>query len=511
MFYHSKRRLLFRSAAAFLILTATLCGRFLYGLHADNAAMQDMILLVHTPPAAGAAVLVVAPHCGDETLGVGGLIAGAVRRGARVSVAFVTNGDGFPMAVSREYRRLYPRPKDYERMARERQTEARQALARLGVPRERIFFLGYPDRGVAELWNRCWTHDRPYTSRFTGCSASPYGNSFHPGAVYCGRDLMLDLEALFRKVRPQWLYIPDSGDDHPDHWATYCFATAALGELRLDACSPCRSPFSRRAGGGGRSGQDWAGTQVFTYLVHRGDWPVPQGLQREARLVPPAPLAHLDTRWSSLVLTAPEEAEKEAALLCYRSQTAVMKRFLTSFIRRDELFGTLPPEELVRGSGGSSQCQVAIADATCDTLLRRLEGSGDLSVVEAGVAGDRLRLRLSARLPLSPRLTYTLRVHPLGRGAAGAEPVPVRFDHLRCRAPAAQGECSGTGLALSIPLARLDHASSILVGADSRMGRMAIDRVGWRLLWLPAERRPATVVRRDLGTVRADEGRLAQR
>jgi LmbE family N-acetylglucosaminyl deacetylase len=488
---HSKRRLLFRSIAALLILSATLCGRFLYGLHADNAAMQGIVLPAHMPPAAGARVLVVAPHC-DETLGAGGLIADAVRRGAQVSVAFVTNGDGFPMAVTRECRRLYPGPNDYQAMARERQAEARQALARLGVPRERIYFLGYPDRGVAELWNSYWAPDRPYTSHYTGCSVSPYGDSFHQGAVYCGRDLMLDLESLLRKVRPQWVYLPHPADDHPDHWATYCFTTAALEELRDAAPRPLGSPLlSRAVMGGPASHSPWVEPQVFTFLVHRGDWPVPQGMRRDARLVPPAPLAHLDTEWSSLALTGAEEADKEAALLCYRSQTAVMKRFLTSFVRQDELFGTLSPEEIVSADRSRGALQTAISDSICDTLFRRVEGSGDLAGVEAGLTGDALQLRVSARLPLSPRLSYNVRLHPLGSDTETAAPLTIPFSHLRCREPAVDGNCSGAEMEIRVPLALLGHPAAVLVGADSRMGRVPIDRVAWRLLRLPEGSRSA--------------------
>ncbi len=493
MLSHPKRRLLFRWLVSLLILGVTLCGRFLYGLHADNAAMQAVILPAHTPPAPGAAVLVIAPHCDDETLGAGGLIADAARRGARVTVAFVTNGDGFPMAVSREYRRLYPGPNDYERMARQRQEEAREAMARLGVPSDRIYFLGYPDRGIAELWNRYWTPDRPYTSRYTGCAASPYGNSFHPGAVYCGRDLMTDLEALLHQVKPRWLYIPHPGDDHPDHWATYCFAAAALEEVRQTATPITISgpvPPKDASTPGRPSG--WEEPQVYSYLVHRGDWPVPQGLQRDTRLVPPAPLAQLDTRWTTLALTAADEADKEAALLCYRSQTAVMKRFLTSFIRRDELFGTLTPASLDQKDGQSEVYQPAIADSTDDTLVRRLEGSGDLTGVQAGVSRDCLRLRVFARLPLSPRLTYTLRIHPLSRDAAAGKPLSIPFHHLRCEDDRIEGHCSGSALEASIPLARLGHPPCVMVGADSRLGRMAIDRVCWRLLRLPEDRRLAS-------------------
>src|SRR5205814_52716 len=82
----SKRLLLARSTVALCLLGATLCGRFLYGIHAENAAMQWMALPGHELPAKGESVLVIAPHCDDETLGAGGMIAEATRRGARVTV-----------------------------------------------------------------------------------------------------------------------------------------------------------------------------------------------------------------------------------------------------------------------------------------------------------------------------------------------------------------------------------------------------------------------------------------
>jgi LmbE family N-acetylglucosaminyl deacetylase len=470
----SHRRFLFRATLTLLILVAALCGRFFYSLHAANAAMQTVFLPSHDAPAPGSSVLVVAPHCDDETLGVGGLIADATRRGCRVSVVFVTNGDGFPMAVSRQYRKLPLWKADYRRLARQRQKEARAALANLGVPAERTFFLGYPDGGVAQLWNRHWVPDEAYRSPFTGCTSSPYPDSFRHGAVYCGLDLMRDLGTLLQRLQPSWLYVPHPGDDHPDHWATHCFSVAALEGWREEQTQTIRQH--------GRPDD----VRLFTYLVHRGDWPVPQGLHRESRLVPPAPLAWLDTRWSKLELSTQALADKEAALRCYRSQTAVMKRFLTSFIRRDELLGAVPPESVAPGPDGSRRWRTAIADTTQDTLIRGIEGSADITTVAASVTRDRLRLRVTTRRPLSPRLTYTLRLHPLGHGAEQAQPLTIPFHRFRCAEPLVDGSCEGQDLEVSVPLAVLGNPSAILVGADSRLGRVPIDRVSWRLLRLPA-------------------------
>jgi LmbE family N-acetylglucosaminyl deacetylase len=491
----TNRRLLARFTLAFCLLGATLCGRFLYGIHAENAAMQGMLLPVHELPAKGESVLVVAPHCDDETLGAGGMIAEATRRGARVTVAFITNGDGYPMAVSREYRRLRLHPEDYQRMARLRQGEARSALAHLGVPSDHILFLGYPDGGIAALWNQYWRPNHPYRSRFTGCSVSPYRDGFRPGAVYCGQTLMGDVEELLRRVRPQWLYLPHPGDDHPDHWATHCFTMAALEELRGEP-RPVIGPVW--------PGQGWDSTRVFTYLVHRGDWPVPQGLRRGARLVPPAPLAHLDTQWSSLTLSPTAEREKEAALGSYKSQMAVMKRFLDSFVRRDELFGALPPEQLVGPITAITafrppsvepdiaphlnvQWRTAISDTTRDTLIRGLEGSGDLVAVETNLSSDRLMLRVTTRRPLSRRLIYTIRLHPLGRGAERAGALTIPFRHRRCDEPRVLADCAGNELEMSVPLSLLGYPSAVMVGADSSLGRVPIDRVCWRLLRLSCQ------------------------
>jgi hypothetical protein len=196
----------------------------------------------------------------------------------------------------------------------------------------------------------------------------------------------------------------------------------------------------------------------------------------------------LDTCWSSFTVSAQAEVDKEAALRCYRSQTAVANRFLTSFIRRAELFGALPPESLSPGTRDRTQWRTAIADTTRDTLIRGLEGSGDITGVEAGLSGGRLHVRVTTRRPLSPRLTYAIRLHPLGQGAQRAEPLTVPFRRLRSQEPLAKGEASGQDLEISIPLIALGDPTAVMVGADTCLGRVPIDRAGWRLLRLPQTR-----------------------
>src|SRR5512136_1478514 len=44
-------------------------------------------------------LLVLAPHCDDETLGSGGLIQSALAAGIQVRVVIATNGDGYVFAT----------------------------------------------------------------------------------------------------------------------------------------------------------------------------------------------------------------------------------------------------------------------------------------------------------------------------------------------------------------------------------------------------------------------------
>jgi len=84
----------------------------------------------------GRPLLVLAPHPDDESLGCGGLIAEACARGQIVHVAVLTDGTG-----------SHPNSKAYRapRLKALRESEARAAVAELGLPPERLSFLGLRD------------------------------------------------------------------------------------------------------------------------------------------------------------------------------------------------------------------------------------------------------------------------------------------------------------------------------------------------------------------------------
>jgi len=186
------RRVAFGLVSAAFAAALSLCGTFYYRLYRANAAVQSVSLPEEPPPNARFRVLVVAPHCDDEILGAGGYMAMAARRGAHVRVVMLTNGDGFPLAATREYRRIPPSAETFLRFAALRQGETRAALEALGLSRNDVTFLGYPDGGLSHLWSRHWgrlsprrlrgaqhhpirtatTRARPMTAR-TCCAISP--------------------------------------------------------------------------------------------------------------------------------------------------------------------------------------------------------------------------------------------------------------------------------------------------------------------------------------------------
>jgi LmbE family N-acetylglucosaminyl deacetylase len=81
-------------------------------------------------------VLVIAPHPDDESLGCGGLIAECCAQGRWPVVVVVTDGSG-----SHPHSRKFPPA----RLRAVREAETRAAMAILGLPPERLHFLGLAD------------------------------------------------------------------------------------------------------------------------------------------------------------------------------------------------------------------------------------------------------------------------------------------------------------------------------------------------------------------------------
>lgn len=290
-------------AAALLVGALGLCG-------ARPAAAAAAVL---PPVDAGTVLLVVAPHPDDETLCCAGLMQRVLRAGGRVSVVWLTSGDGSQLGSLIIEKSLFVSAHKMRAYGERRMHEARAATGLLGVPPSGQLFLGYPDGGLLELL----THNRsiPYRSSFTAVTAVPYAAALFAQHPYTGESLERDFATVLAHLQPTLILAPSPLDSHPDHHAAGLLTIAAT------------------------RGQ--AAYAVHYWIVHGGEgWPSPRGLVPGVPLTSPPLGAALGL--VPFELTPGEEDRKLEALKAYDTQLRVTAAFLLAFVRTTELFAPRP-------------------------------------------------------------------------------------------------------------------------------------------------------------------------
>jgi len=328
-------------------------------------------------------LLVIAPHCDDEALGCGGMIHDVIQAGGQVLVVVMTNGDGFTIATEEEFHRLFPTHEDYVNSGYTRQKETIQALNLLGVAEKRILFLGYPDRGLKHLWSDNWNKDQPYQSHYTGNDHSPYNNSYQKNAPYAGQAVLDNLEQIMLNFKPNVIAAPHPADEHPDHAAGWAFAAASFAKLSSS----------------GRI----SGVHLYTYLVHRGDFPIPHGYKTDALLLPPRPLYQAQhSKWLTYPIDSDTEVLKEQSIKKYISQTKVpiMSSLLHSFIRKNELFADpyipyvaqKPSKSDLSSLNAWSNQDPILVNTRGTSIIGALEHKGKISIIDSYLQGKTIWL-----------------------------------------------------------------------------------------------------------------------
>jgi LmbE family N-acetylglucosaminyl deacetylase len=150
-------------------------------------------------------LLVLAPHPDDEAIGAGALIQRVVARGGEVRAIFLTDGDRNPWPQRFLERRWSVTPRDRAAWGGLRRREAVASLASLGVPREHVSFLGFPDQELTTL-----------------------ARAGDPGPLEALRSAM-------ETFRPTLLVVPSAQDLHSDHRAGGWFAHHAIRGIGDDA------------------------------------------------------------------------------------------------------------------------------------------------------------------------------------------------------------------------------------------------------------------------------------
>jgi LmbE family N-acetylglucosaminyl deacetylase len=263
-------------------------------------------------------IVVVAPHPDDEVLGAGGLIQQACAVGAEVHVIYLTNGDHNQVAFKLYKLSLHLTPARYVYFGNLRQHEAGAATAILGLSREQLTFLGFPDRGTMSIWEDYWREPVPFRSDATHSNAVPYKEAHVFGQPYTPENAVSDFVELFRRLRPTRVFVTHPADTNPDHRAAANFVRLAALEVSAEQSPP----------------------RIYYYVIHFGRWPVPYHYHPELELKPPRQL--LDNGdWFSLPLTPEQTGRKYEAIIKNRTELTTREYYLVSFARANEIFATI--------------------------------------------------------------------------------------------------------------------------------------------------------------------------
>jgi LmbE family N-acetylglucosaminyl deacetylase len=416
-------------------------------------------------------LLILAPHCDDETLGSAGLILAAQRAGIQVRVVIATNGDGYLFATMQDFKKVYPTHTDFIHLGEIRQQESLLAMAILGVKHDQVTFLGYPDRGSPALWNDHWTATDPYRSPYSGDTKSPYAITYNPDSVYAGADYLADVTSILETYRPDLIVYPHPQDVHPDHWGLNVFTRLALTIIRHKDSS-------------------YTPTEL-TYLVHRPDFPEIKGLKPQDSLTPPAILYALSPDWYRLDLTPADTALKGKAVQAYRSQIPLLRSLMESFVRANEIFAPVPYTDLATAEQGDPYNPSSWVDASSqpikpvdldpvgDFTTRSLVPAGDLTAVYAAqdMQGNFL-VCAQVRDATIPEITYLLRLKALTENGI------VAYQARTGEVQSGWHPLHRTGVNACVTISRVDLENpwAIFVGATTESAGRIEDETGWQMI-----------------------------
>ncbi len=418
-------------------------------------------------------LLVFAPHNDDEILGAGELIAKVIRSGGEVKVVLMTNGDGFKTGAEFDYRKLDLKPADYIRFGYLRQQETIRALTGLGVDKDNIIFLGYPDGGLSRLWDNYWDAGSKYYDPLTQVNESPYDNSFTKNASYCGESVVSDIGKIIVGYQPDLIVCPDPNDAHPDHWSTYCFVKYAETAIKF---TPAK---------------EWL------YLVHQEEWPAPMKRRPRMYLVPPAQLAGSDTVWMSLPLTPDEVLQKERSIKEYKSQTTVLHKILFSFVRRNELFGVLPSFPLGIEPDSTQLLPPDPADRVISSPLQyytllQIDKSAAVSAVYATLSENAdISVIIEMKGDIKDDIDYRLGLILFGDQQATDLRLTVRAGkiaetNLTAGSTITAGDITSSRdknfLAITIPAKGFPSLEHLFLNVMTTQGSFKLDRTAWRMI-----------------------------
>ncbi len=271
-------------------------------------------------------ILILAPHPDDEAIGTAGIIQEALKENIPLKIVYLTNGDNNEPSFIVSQKRIVFRQKAILMMGKLRGQEATNGMGSLGVTKDQLVFLGYPDWGTERIFKSYWLTQKPFKAMLTRVSNVPYKNAFSVGSPYMGESILNDLKEVIEDFKPTKIFVTHPLDTNNDHRAFALYLQVALWDLEGRIPKP----------------------EIYGYLIHWGKWPTPRGYHAALALTPPKDWPDKDTNWFSFDLSNESVSKKRKAISFYKSQIGYNPPYLFTFARKNELFANIGTADLNR-------------------------------------------------------------------------------------------------------------------------------------------------------------------
>ena len=458
---------------SFILLVFLLCTGCAHHLDLPQPAGRVNIASLE-PLKKDERILVLAPHPDDEALGCAGIIQQALAAGAKVRVAYLTNGDHNQLAFIVYEKRLTFKKREFIYMGEVRRKEAIKAMKLLGIDEKDLIFLGYPDFGTFRIFSQYWRAKKPFKDIMTHIPSVPYKGNLSFGAPYVGESILGDLEKVLQDYKPDKIFVSHSADVNVDHKALYLFLQIALRDLEKKIPKP----------------------KVYPYLVHCVGWPLPRHYRPQLSLAPPQKFLHSQINWQEFRLSPEQLDKKHRAILCYKSQTESSAFYLLSFARQNELFGDYPEIELDRQVSLKEKAPLffGFSDMFTDSGIdtgEQAKISEDPGGVSYAVVDHSLLVRVEKSRNLSRRFGIMLYLFGYSSKTPFSAMPKVRiitlynrfniFDGRKLiKAEGVAAELKSNVLILKVPLKILGEPEFILTSIKTYTGKLPFNAIGFR-------------------------------
>lgn len=418
-------------------------------------------------------ILVLVPHPDDDILSAAGTIQQAVEMGLPVKVVYLTNGDYNETSFALFRKEINLSTTEAYRLGETRREEALAAQGILGVKPEQIAFLGYPDGGGLEIFEKHWGDSQPYRALLSGQTSVFYTFAQSYNAPFKGESIVKDIQQVVTDFKPTKIFTSHPGDVHPDHQTLPLFLQIALWNLK-DQINP----------------------DVYHFITHYGRWPQPRGYLPNYPLEPPAQY-DVNNRWEILPISEEQRQKKLQALKAHRTQWSSGQPYLESLVRVNELFDVIDETSISAGE----TVEILPAEAAFNgDALSLLPESQQKTFTEAEVRTVRLDggefvFAIELQEPLQGDVKA--KIWAMGyRADQPFEQMPKIYMDLSADGykvykqdqplPSDSVTLSGTPAhsEVRVPLSLLGYPDKIMVSGQTSIGDVPLDNIPWVFLSL---------------------------